>query len=229
MNKVVEPPILYLGTPVVLISTLNLDGSANLSPLSSAWWLGWSCMLGLDASSKTTENLRRDRQGVLNLPSAGLAGAVDRLALTTGSNPVPRHKMYMGYRYEPDKFAVSGLTPVSSDEVRPPRVAECPVQLEFVVEEIQFMAKNDPHMLVPVVAVEARIVRVHVDDSILLSGTSDRIDPEKWRPLIMSFRKFFGLGPILQYSRLSQFPEEIFAPPNETSKRKVSMQTVITS
>ncbi len=82
MNKNVEPPILYLGTPVVLISTLNLDGSANLSPMSSAWWLGWSCMLGLDASSKTTENLLRDRQGVLNLPSATLAGAVDRLALT---------------------------------------------------------------------------------------------------------------------------------------------------
>jgi hypothetical protein len=26
MNKVVEPPILYVGTPVVLISTLNLYG-----------------------------------------------------------------------------------------------------------------------------------------------------------------------------------------------------------
>jgi flavin reductase (DIM6/NTAB) family NADH-FMN oxidoreductase RutF len=98
MNKSVEPPILYLGSPVVLISTLNLDGSVNLSPMSSAWWLGWSCMLGLDASSKTTENLLRDRQGVLNLPSTALVGAVDRLALTTGSNPVPRHKVLMGYR-----------------------------------------------------------------------------------------------------------------------------------
>jgi flavin reductase (DIM6/NTAB) family NADH-FMN oxidoreductase RutF len=65
MTRIVEPPILYLGTPVVLISALNLDGSANLSPMSSAWWLGWSCMLGLDASSKTTENLLRDRSQVL--------------------------------------------------------------------------------------------------------------------------------------------------------------------
>jgi flavin reductase (DIM6/NTAB) family NADH-FMN oxidoreductase RutF len=32
----IEPPILYLGTPVVLISTLNEDGSANLAPMSSA-------------------------------------------------------------------------------------------------------------------------------------------------------------------------------------------------
>jgi flavin reductase (DIM6/NTAB) family NADH-FMN oxidoreductase RutF len=229
MTKIVEPPILYLGTPVVLISTLNLDGSANLSPMSSAWWLGWSAILGLDASSKTTENLLRERQGVLNLPSAGLVGSVDRLALTTGSNPVPRHKRFMGYRYEPDKFGTSGLTPVPSEEVRPPRVAECPVQLEAVVEDIRPMARNDRHMLIPVVTVEARIVRVHVDDSILMPGTSDRIDPEKWRPLIMSFRQFFGLGPILQSSRLSQFPEEIFAPPKETSQRKDSMQATASS
>jgi len=229
MTKIVEPPILYLGTPVLFISTLNLDGSANLSPMSSAWWLGWSCMLGLDASSKTTENLLRDHEGVLNLPSAGLVGAVDRLALTTGSDPVPRHKVFMGYRYEPDKFTASGLTPVPSDEVRPPRVAECPVQLEAVVEEVRPLARNDRHMLIPVVTVEARIVRVHVDDSILMPGTSDRIDPEKWRPLIMSFRQFFGLGPILQSSRLSQFPEEIFAPQKETSKRKDSLQAATSS
>ena len=31
-----EPSILYLGTPVVLISTENEDGSANLGPMSSA-------------------------------------------------------------------------------------------------------------------------------------------------------------------------------------------------
>ncbi len=59
MHKEIEPAVLYLGTPVVLITTQNEDGSANISPMSSAWWLGWSCMLGLDASSKTTMNLVR--------------------------------------------------------------------------------------------------------------------------------------------------------------------------
>ena len=34
-----EPPILYFGTPVVLISSINEDGSANLAPMSSAFWL----------------------------------------------------------------------------------------------------------------------------------------------------------------------------------------------
>ena len=32
----VEPAILYFGTPVVLISTVNEDGTSNLAPMSSA-------------------------------------------------------------------------------------------------------------------------------------------------------------------------------------------------
>jgi flavin reductase (DIM6/NTAB) family NADH-FMN oxidoreductase RutF len=32
-----EPRILYVGTPVMLISTCNEDGSPNLAPMSSAF------------------------------------------------------------------------------------------------------------------------------------------------------------------------------------------------
>jgi flavin reductase (DIM6/NTAB) family NADH-FMN oxidoreductase RutF len=45
----VEPAILYLGTPVVLISSINEDCSPNLAPMSSAFWLGWRGMLGFEA------------------------------------------------------------------------------------------------------------------------------------------------------------------------------------
>jgi flavin reductase (DIM6/NTAB) family NADH-FMN oxidoreductase RutF len=84
MHKVIEPKILYFGTPVVLISTLNEDGSANLAPMSSAWWLHQSCMLGMSRRSKTVQNLIREKECVLNLPSSDLVSAVDRLALLTG-------------------------------------------------------------------------------------------------------------------------------------------------
>lgn len=120
MHKVIEPKILYFGTPVVLIGTKNEDGSSNLAPMSSAWWLNKSCMLGMSGSSKTVENLLRERQGVLNLPSADLVNAVDKLALTTGRNPVPAHKQAIGYIYEPDKFGLSGLTPIPADLVNAP-------------------------------------------------------------------------------------------------------------
>ena len=47
MHIPIEPSILYFGTPVVLVSTLNPDGSSNVAPISSAWWLRWNCMLGM--------------------------------------------------------------------------------------------------------------------------------------------------------------------------------------
>ena len=99
-NIQIEPAILYFGTPVVLIGTSNEDGSFNLAPMSSAWWIGWRCMLGLDPTSKTTENIIRTGECVLNLPSADLVGAVDRLARTTGTDPVPAGKIKRGYRHE---------------------------------------------------------------------------------------------------------------------------------
>lgn len=69
MHITSEPGILYFGTPVVLISTVNENGSYNLAPMSSAFWLGWRCMLGLAAISKTPQNMLRTGECVLNLPS----------------------------------------------------------------------------------------------------------------------------------------------------------------
>ena len=109
MHKIVQPAILYFGTPVVLISTTNDDGSANLAPISSVFWLGWRCMIGISAFSKSTENIIRTGECVLNLPSSSQAAMVNRLAKTTGSNPVPEGKKLKGYRYEPNKFSVAGV------------------------------------------------------------------------------------------------------------------------
>src|SRR5689334_8635584 len=122
MHQTIEPAILYFGTPVVLVSTVNEDGWPNLAPMSSAWWLGWRCMLGFGASSKTPQNMMRTGECVLNLPSIEMVAEVDRLARTTGTNPVPEGKVRRGYRYERDKFGVAGLTPVPSETVAAPRV-----------------------------------------------------------------------------------------------------------
>jgi flavin reductase (DIM6/NTAB) family NADH-FMN oxidoreductase RutF len=87
-HVVLEPSILYLGTPVVLVSTVDDDGTHNLAPISSAFWLGWRGVLGIAADSKTARNLIRTGQCVLNLPSVNEVSAVDRIARTTGNNPV---------------------------------------------------------------------------------------------------------------------------------------------
>ena len=129
-----EPSILYFGTPVALLSSLNEDGSVNVAPMSSIWWLGWNCMLGLGAKGHTAENILRERECVINLPAASLVERVNKLARLTGSGPVPPHKLAMGYRYEKNKLETAGLTPVASDLVRPPRILECTVQLEAILE-----------------------------------------------------------------------------------------------
>ncbi len=198
MHKVIEPKILYFGTPVVLISTRNVDGSANLAPMSSAWWLNQSCMLGMSARSQTVENLLREGEGVLNLPSADLVGAVDRLALTTGRDPVPDYKAAIGYRYERDKFGLAGLTPLAADLVKAPLVAECPLQLEARMEQVHDFDAQDSSIR----AIEMRILRVHIDERLLVPGTRNYIDPEKWQPLIMNFCEFFGLSGKIHPSRL---------------------------
>jgi len=205
MHVTVEPKIFYFGTPVVLISSRNADGTANLAPMSSAWWLGQSAMLGMSARSHTVANLRRDPHCVLNLPSVDLVGAVDRLALLTGSNPVPEYKQRMGYRYQPDKFGAARLTPQPSTLVVPPRVAECPVQLEAVIERMHPFGPAEDMLM----AMEANILRVHIEDALLMPGHTSYIDPEQWHPLIMSFCEFFGLSGNVHYSRLGA----VFGPP----------------
>lgn len=212
MHRTVQPAILYFGTPVVLVSTLNEDGSPNLAPMSSAWWLGWNCMLGFDALSKTPQNLARTRECVLNLPSVRDVAQVDRLAKLTGSNPVPPHKVRRGYRHEADKFGAAGLTPAASVRIGPPRVAECPVQLEAVLTAVHTMCEADSRARGRLVGMEVRIVRVHALESILMEGHADRIDPAKWRPLLMSFAQFYGLGPSLHPSRLAEIPESLYRP-----------------
>jgi flavin reductase (DIM6/NTAB) family NADH-FMN oxidoreductase RutF len=197
MHKTIEPTILYFGTPVALISTLNPDGTPNLAPMSSVWWLGWSCMLGLGQMGQTSDNLIRTRECVINLPSEDQVSMVDRLALTTGKDPVPEKKLSWGYRYEGDKFGLSGFTSMPSVQVGPPRVRECPVQMEGIVHEYRPFGKN-----VSANAIEVHIVKLHVEESLLVG--EKHIDPVRWRPLIMSFCRFFGVGEEVHPSRLAE-------------------------
>ncbi len=210
----IDPAILYFGTPVVLIGTCNEDDSYNLAPMSSAWWLGWRCMLGLARSSKTTENIIRTGECVLSLPSANLVDAVDRLARTTGSDPVPTGKLRRGYRHEKRKFEISSLTPTPGSTVAAPRALECPVQMEAKLVHVHEVAADDDMVRGNLVAIEVRITRIHANPEIMMEGHSNRIDPDKWRPLIMSFQEFYGLAPEkLQRSELAQIPESQYRPP----------------
>lgn len=221
----IEPSILYLGTPVVLISTQNEDGTANLAPMSSAWWLGWRCMLGLQTASQTPQNMIRTGQCVLNLPTVGQADAVNRLARLTGTKEIPELKQKLGYAYETDKFGVAGVTPVASQTVAAPRVLECPIQLEAVVAARHGIMDDDPQVAGLISAFEVRITRVHVHPDLLMEGHENRIDPAKWQPLIMNFQKLYGVSSIEALpSRLAEIEEQAYRMPDVDRAREEQLE-----
>lgn len=187
----IEPKILYFGTPVVLISTLNEDGTPNLAPLSCCWTLGWTAIVGLVMATKTLENLERERECVLNIPGPELWESVERLAPLTGKNPVPESKADQ-FHFEKDKFGTAGLTPLESELVTPPRVLECPLQFEAKLRRIQEM--SDPRLSAQGGAAYAElgVIRVHARRDVVLGER--HIDPARWQPLIYNFRHYFGLG-----------------------------------
>lgn len=218
-----EPSILYFGTPVVLISSENEDGSANLAPMSSAFWLGWRCIIGLNAASKTTLNMIRTGQCVLNLPSVDNVAAVNRLACLTGSDPVPPAKLARGYTYEKHKFEIAGLTPVPSQTVTAPRALECPVQMEAVVAAKHDLMEDDDVTRGKIVSFELRVTRVHTHPDIMMDGLINRVDPDKWRPLIMSFQRYYGVGDEVHPSTLAKIPEEIYRMPDIARSRTAEL------
>jgi flavin reductase (DIM6/NTAB) family NADH-FMN oxidoreductase RutF len=183
----VAPKILYFGTPVVLISTENPDGSSNLAPISSAWALGKHVVVGLGRGGQSLENLERTGECVLNLPSPELWQAVERLAPLTGKHPVPAYKA-AHFRYESDKFGAAGLTPVPAEHVRPARVLECPLQIEGRVVAMHSLGGPDGLAC----AVEVEALQTYADPRIVLGP--NHVDPTAWSPLIYNFRHYFGLG-----------------------------------
>jgi flavin reductase (DIM6/NTAB) family NADH-FMN oxidoreductase RutF len=193
-NLVIRPSILYFGTPVVLITTRNPDGSANITPMSSAWALADRVVIGLAAGGQGLANLQRERECVLNLAGEDLQENVERMAPTTGCDPVPAWKQAAGYRHETDKFALAGLHALPSHDVSPPRVAECPLQLEaradLIVERPVdgWRGGADRYAIA-----ELRVIRVHAHEEVVVPGTQ-HIDPTRYQPLFYLFRHYVGCG-----------------------------------
>lgn len=154
----------------------------------SSWALGPYIVLGLGIGGRAYENLNRHRQCVINLPDPTLWEQVERLAPLTGKQPVPEAKQRLGFRYCKEKFALAGLTPQPSAQVRPHRIRECPLQIEARVKAVRVPSYDGGFAIV-----ETESVCVHAREEILTS--EGYIAPTKWKPLIYNFRHYFGLGP----------------------------------
>jgi flavin reductase (DIM6/NTAB) family NADH-FMN oxidoreductase RutF len=179
------------GTPVALLSSLKEDGSTDLAPISSVWALGWTLILGLLSANKTADNLARQRECVVNLPSREMCGRTwKKLTPLTGNNPVPKLKSEQ-FRFKPRKFAAAELTPVASEVVGPARAKQCPpVHREARVTALHQLNGEKLSAFGGGMAAEVDVARVHVADDFILQGKYT--NPANWSPLKLSTLRSAG-------------------------------------
>lgn len=107
-----------------------------------------------------------------------------------------------------DKFGAAGLEPQASELVRPPRARQCPVQMESELVVSHGVMDDIEHWKGFIVVLEVKVLRVHALDSVISKDYENRIDPDKWRPLIMSFQRLYGLSGQRNPSVLAEIDEE---------------------
>lgn len=119
-----------LPRPIAFVSTVGKDGIHNIAPFS--FFTGMSskpAIVGFGVARRrdgvkkdTLVNIEHTKDYVINLVTEELAEAMNQAA-----GEYPSHV---------DEFQVAGLTPVKSDLVKSPRVAESPVNMECRLMQI---------------------------------------------------------------------------------------------
>jgi flavin reductase (DIM6/NTAB) family NADH-FMN oxidoreductase RutF len=145
--------------PVVLIATIGGDGVPNVAPFSlvtqiciKPLLLGVSIIRRHDGAKKDTLiNIENNREFTVNVICEEMAEAM---------NIASKH-----YTSDIDEFKESGLTPVSSEVVRPPIVAQSPVNMECRLQQImEFGSTRISNFII------GEVVRIHVKDEFFTNG-----------------------------------------------------------
>lgn len=83
------------------------------------------------------------------------------------------------------------------------------MQMEGEVMTNMELMQDLPDRKGVLLAIEVKVLRTHVLDKLRLPGHANRIDPDCWRPMIMSFQELYGLAPRkLAESKLATVQEE---------------------
>ncbi|MEH2183291.1 flavin reductase family protein [Nostoc sp.] len=118
--------------PIAWVSTIASDGTHNVAP--------FSFFMGVTANPPTlaiSAGLKRGvkKDTLLNVEQSGeLVVNIVVEELGEQMNATSRD-----FPPDVDEFQVAGLTPVSSKRVRPPRVAESPINIECVLKQIIYV------------------------------------------------------------------------------------------
>ena len=159
--------------PIAWVSTVDAHGVRNLAPFS--WFTAASanppvlCFCpavreatdALRATKDTLENVRATGEFVVNIVSDETVEAMNQ----TAAQLPP----------EEDEFLRAGVTPIASEVVRPPRVAEAKVQVECRLQQIVEVSG----LVMGGAIVLGEVVRFHISEAVL--GPGFHIMPEELR------------------------------------------------
>lgn len=156
---------LYVPRPISLISTISEDGIVNLAPYSLSGLVCYHPVpyvfftpirRGGDGGVKKDSlvNVEQTGEWVVNMVSEDIAQQMQVAAA--------------GFASEIDEFQVAGLTPVPSDLVGPPRVAESPISLECQLVQITSFGRPIAGEMVM-----GEVLMVHVKDDLYRDGDID--------------------------------------------------------
>lgn len=123
--------------PICFASTIDLEGSVNLSPFSFFNLFSMNPPVCIFSPSRrvrdnttkhTLENIKLVPECVINIVNYEM---VQQMSLASCDYPKGTNE-----------FIKAGFTELASDLVKPPRVAEAPIQLECIVQEIITLGEN---------------------------------------------------------------------------------------
>jgi len=152
--------------PICFASTIDKDGNVNLSPFSFFNMMGQNppiCVFSplrkmRDGSTKhTLENVWEHPECVINIVNYNM---VQQQSLAS-----------VEYPKGVNEFVKAGFTELPSELVKPPRVAESPIQFECKVREV-ISVTDQPGAANLVIA---EIVRMHVQEDLL--DENDKVSP----------------------------------------------------
>ncbi len=155
--------------PIAFVSTMSKDGLINLAPYSFFNAVAYDPPTIVFSSSRHAGDKRKDTlahieetgEFVVNIVVDDIAEAMNRTAAE--------------YPSEVSEFEIAGLTPAPSQKVRPPRVAESPVNMECRLLQVVPLGQGElQHGLVI-----GQIVLMHIRDDII---EGHRINHQRLKP-----------------------------------------------
>ena len=123
--------------PICFASTIDLEGNVNLSPFSFFNLFSMNPPICIFSPSRrvrdnttkhTLENIKMVPECVINIVNYEM---VQQISLASCDYPKGTNE-----------FIKAGFTPLASELVKPPRVAEAPIQLECIVQEVITLGEN---------------------------------------------------------------------------------------